>query len=523
MLRSALYLSIAMIAGLLLASAVSPAARVGAATPASTPLRWAYYVPDDPTSLASLRQRAGDLDYVGLHWASMRNDGSVEMKASPEVIALARSIGARPLLSVALDGGADTARALLATEDSRAAAVSALAAVLGDYDGISIDFEGLYPEDRDSLTRFMAQLAARLRPAGKLVTMALSAKTSDTRTGWAGALDYAGLAPHADLFVVMAYGYRTARSTAPGSVAPFSWVSASMAFAVSQLPPEKLLLGVPFYGYDWDTTSGPPARALRYPETVTLAQQYRATIRLDPTQQSSTFSYTKDGHAHELWFEDRASLEPKLALIAQLRLAGVAAWRLGHEDPQVWPAINALRRPAAPQPTPTPMPVATPQPTPTPAPPAGNPANPGDGAARNGSRSWYFAEGSTAAPFDSWILLQNPNSMPATARLTFMPEGRPPIVHEVLIGPTSRTSVFANQLVPNAAFSTRIDSSLPLLAERAMYAGFDGHVVTAVTAPSRSWYLAEGATTPPFHTWILLQNPNPIPAYVRVNYLLESG
>ncbi len=510
MLRSVLYRCIAFLAALLLVASVPWAPPAEAQVPRERPLRWAYFVPDDPTSLASLRQRSGDLDYVALHWATIRDDTSLEIKANPEVIPLVRSIGARPLLSVALANGADTARALLATEDSRAVAVSALAAALNGYDGISIDFEGLYPEDRDSLTRFMAQLAARLRPAGKLVTMALSAKSTDTRTGWAGALDYAGLAPHADLFVVMAYGYRTARSTVPGSSAPISWVTSSLAFAVSQIPPEKILLGIPLYGYDWDTTSGPPARALRYPETVAIAQQEGVPIQHDSTQQSARLNYSKDGHVHEVWFEDRASAEPKLALVGQQGLAGVAAWRLGHEDPQVWQALNALRQPWVAPPTPTPQPILpTPVPTTTPAP--------------NAARSWYFAEGSSAPPFDSWILLQNPNPAPVIARLTFMPEGRPPVVQELLVGPTSRTSVFANQVVPNAAFSTRVDASAPLLAERAMYAGFDGHVVTAVTAPSRSWYFAEGSTTAPFHTWILLQNPNPVPAWARVSYLLENG
>ncbi len=473
-------------------------------------VRWAYYVPDDPTSLASLRQRSGDLDYVALHWASIRDDGSLEVKSNPDVIPLVRSLGAKPLLSVTLSAGADTARALLATEDSRASAVNSLAAALSDYDGVSIDFEGLYPEDRDSLTRFMAQLAAGLRPAGKLVTMALSAKSSDTRTGWAGALDYAGLAPNSDLFVLMAYGYRTARSTVPGSVAPISWVTASLSFAASQIPPSKILLGVPLYGYDWDTTAGPPARAVRYPESAAIAAQQGVAIQHDATQQSARFSYTKDGHNHEVWFEDRASLDPKLALVTPQGLAGVAAWRLGHEDPQVWQALDGLRQPAAPQPAP-PQPVAdTSNPGPAPATP-------------NGSRSLYFAEGSTAAPFDTWFLLQNPNTTPVQARITFMPEGQSPIVRDFLLAPTSRTSLYANQLVPNAAFSTRIDASQPLLAERAMYAGFDGHVVTAVTSPSKVWYFAEGATTAPFHSWLLIQNPNPVPATARISYLLENG
>ncbi len=518
MFRTALSVIIAVLVGAILVSWAPDAPRARAAATPSGPIRWAYYVPDDPTSLASLRQRSGDLDYVALHWASLRQDASLDLKASPDVLSLVRSLGAKPLLSVTLAAAADTAHALLATEDSRAAAVNTLATALADYDGISVDFEGLNPDDRDSLTRFMAQLAGRLRPAGKLVTMALSAKTSDTRSGWAGALDYAGLAPNADLFVVMAYGYRTARSTVPGSVAPMPWVTDSLSFAVSQIPPAKILLGVPLYGYDWDTTSGPPGKAVRYPEITALAAQMNVPIQHDATQQSAHFSYVLEGHNHEAWFEDRATLAPKLALVTQQGLAGVAAWRLGHEDPQVWQAIDALRQPTIPAPAPpqpSPGPVS-PTPTPTPTSPQ-TPASPAP------TGSWYFAEGSTAAPFDTWFLLQNPNSAPVTARVTFMPEGQAPITRDFLLGPTSRTSLYANQLVPNSAFSTRIDASQPILAERAMYAGFDGHVVTAVTAPSRSWYFAEGATTSPFHTWVLIQNPNPVPAYARVSYLLENG
>lgn len=476
--------------------------RPALAAQATPPLRWAYWVPDDPSSLASLKARSGDLDYVGLHAATIRNDGTLDLRVPPDLPSLVRSLGARPILSVTLASGADTARALLSTDGSRAATVRTLTAALSPYDGISIDFEGLDPSQRPDLTRFMEQLSAALRPSGKLVTMALSAKSSDTTTGWAGAFDYAALAPNADLFILMAYGYRTARSSVPGPVAPFPWVTACLDFAASQIPPSKLLLGVPFYGYDWDTTTGPPAKALRYPEAAALAANTAAAIEHDPVQHAAHFSYVRDGHAHQVWFEDRASLEPKLALVSRKGLAGVAAWRLGHEDPQVWPTINALRKPSSPQ---------------TPNDPTASALDTADGG------SWYFAEGSTAPPFDTWILIQNPNPSPVPARITLQPEGLPPITRQLLLPPTSRTSIYANQLLPNAAFSTRIDAPMRILAERAMYAGFDGHAVSAITSPSTVWYFADGATTPPFDTWILLQNPNPEPTTVHLTFYRESG
>ena len=324
-------------------------------------------MPNDPSSLASLQQHSGDLDYAGLHWATVNSDGSVTIKADPNVIRLVRSLGARPILSVTLANGADTAHTILATDSSRTAAIDTLAYAITDYDGISIDFEGLYPEDRDLLTMFMAQLAGRLRPAGKLVTMALTAKLSDTRTGWAGALDYAALAPDADLFVVMAYGHRTASSSMPGPSAPMPWVINAISYAVSQIPSSKVLLGVPLYGYDWDTTAGPPARVLHYTDAMAIAAQQGVAVDHDQVQQGAHFSYTKGGHTHEVWFEDRSTVDAKLALIAQQNLAGVAVWRLGYEDPLVWQSIDGLQQTGLGQPASATPPTSQPVPTLSPA------------------------------------------------------------------------------------------------------------------------------------------------------------
>lgn len=466
------------------------------------PVRWAYYVPDDPTSLASLREHAGALDYVGLHWTTLKSDATLEIKSSTDVISVVRSGGAKPVLSVC-GSSPEAVSTVLSSPSLRVTAIDNLARATSSYDGISIDFEGIDPADRDLLTSFMADLYGRLHPTGKLVTMALSAKSVDLATGWAGAHDYAALAPYSDLFIIMAYGFRTASSTVPGSSAPRSWVESSIAYAASRITPKKLLLGLPFYGYDWDITAGPPARVVRYPEASALASKYGASIHYDAVQGSAHFTYSSsEGHDHEVWFEDRSTIQARMSIVDRYGLAGVAGWRLGHEDPAVWQLFS-------PPPTPTPVPATTATPVPAAAIPSGT--------------TWFFAEGSTAKPFDTWLLLQNPGVAPATARLTFMLEGGGTVSSSVLVEATSRKSIYVNQILPSASFSTRIDSDRPILAERAMYTGFDGHDVTAIAAPSKTWYLAEGSTTSPFHTWILLQNPNGSPATAHLTFQTEDG
>ncbi len=137
--------------------------------------------------------------------------------------------------------------------------------------------------------------------------------------------------------------------------------------------------------------------------------------------------------------------------------------------------------------------------------------------------AFFFAEGSTQPPFDTWFLVQNPGPAPATVNFTFQFQGGGSTVRSFVVGPTSRFSLFANQVIPNVAFSTRIDSDQPVRAERAMFVSFDGSDVSGVTAPNRTWLFAEGTTQSPFQTWLLLQNPNAVPATATITYFLLGG
>jgi len=136
---------------------------------------------------------------------------------------------------------------------------------------------------------------------------------------------------------------------------------------------------------------------------------------------------------------------------------------------------------------------------------------------------WYFAEGSTKPPFDTWLLLQNPSQEPARVTLTLMKTDGTTELRELGVGPTSRTSLHMNDLLPDAEFSTRIDASAPVFAERTMYFRRDGHSSMGIAAPSKTWYLAEGSTQEPFDTWILLQNPGSAAASVTVTFMKEDG
>jgi hypothetical protein len=151
-----------------------------------------------------------------------------------------------------------------------------------------------------------------------------------------------------------------------------------------------------------------------------------------------------------------------------------------------------------------------------------------DGHASHGVASpanvWYFAEGTIAAPDQLWLLVGNFNVAPAHLTLTFMKEDGSQLVRTLTVGPTSRKNIHVNDYFssPGAGISTKIESDLPIVAERSLYWG-GSHNAPGVTAPATTWYLAEGFTGGDTHTWILLMNPGTVTANATLKFFKEDG
>ncbi len=136
---------------------------------------------------------------------------------------------------------------------------------------------------------------------------------------------------------------------------------------------------------------------------------------------------------------------------------------------------------------------------------------------------WFFAEGSTQPPFHTWLHLFNPDGERSAIVTITAFSDRPLQPVTTVVGPRQRQSLFLNAILPPVAFGLRVESTLPIVAERAMFFRQDGTVSPGVAAPSTSWLLAEGSTQFPFHTWILVLNPNPVGTTVVLRFESPDG
>jgi spore germination protein len=301
-----------------------------------------YYVEDGRgASYAALTEHSHLIDTVAI-WSYMLDDqGELQGQSTARVLDHAGQANIKTLALIhnyrepAFDATMITE--LLSNPQNRRRAVENIYNTLTrwGYSGVNIDLENVPAEQRDNLTAFMAELAARLRPANLLVTMSVPAKTG--KHNWHAAYDYRALAPHVDQMMLMTYDEHY-RDGPPGPIASIGWVEDVIQYATKHIPREKLFLGIAGYGYNWEER-GPDqwqAAALTEKQARTLAQTKNVPIQWDEQAKVSYFTYTDVGRRHQVYFEDSYSLAHKLFLVNKYDLAGIALWRLSYESPAFW-------------------------------------------------------------------------------------------------------------------------------------------------------------------------------------------
>jgi len=240
------------------------------------------------------------------------------------------------------------ASAMLHDPARRAAHVNTLVneTLTYNYDGIDVDYESLNGSaDRDAFSLFVEELAAALHAQGKLLSVTVHPKTGEPGF-WDGpqAQDWARIGAAADRFRIMTYGYHWGTSE-PGPIAPIWWMEDVIGFAASVVPPNRVYVGIHFYGHDW---SGGSSSSLTWESAQALITAHGATPQWKTASgwgravSESWFTYTDDaGRAHEVWYADETSISARLRLVQQYGLGGIAVWRLGGEDPANWSTIEA--------------------------------------------------------------------------------------------------------------------------------------------------------------------------------------
>lgn len=214
------------------------------------------------------------------------------------------------------------------------------------YAGVDVDFEYLPGPMAAAYAAFLSRLRRLLNAQGRFLWTALAPKTSSTQRGllYEGH-DYAAVSAASDGVLLMTYEWGYTYGP-PMAVAPIPNVRAVLDYAITQIPAEKIFLGIPNYGYDWPlpfVQGTTRAQSISNQRAIELAIEHNIAIQYDETAQAPFFHYTDAaGVIHEVWFEDARSLSAKLRLIGEYGFRGAGFWNLMRPFSQTWLVLDSL-------------------------------------------------------------------------------------------------------------------------------------------------------------------------------------
>ncbi|MBS1637321.1 MAG: T9SS type A sorting domain-containing protein [Bacteroidetes bacterium] len=212
--------------------------------------------------------------------------------------------------------------------------------------GVNIDFEGMGSSDKTPFKNFMVNLCNQVHAANPNYKVSIALYAVD----WSTSFDIPGLNPYVDNFIIMGYDYYYSGSAQAGPEAPLYnfqtgynyTLSKSITYYLKQgVTPSKLLLGLPWYGREWETVAGTA------PSNTTggfTSSRTYAYVKNNPTTYSAAnknwegnsfnpyYSYQSSGNWRQCWIDDVYSLGRKFDMVNQRGLGGIGIWALGYDD-----------------------------------------------------------------------------------------------------------------------------------------------------------------------------------------------
>jgi len=300
----------------------------------------------------SLSESLPSLTYLSVFSYQVREDGSLVPINDTRLIRTAKEANVGPFMvitNIGESGGfdSDLASSILYSSAVQDLLLSNVVSIMQNkgYIGLDIDFEYVYPSDRVAYNNFVEKVVERLGPLGYLVTTALAPKISGNQVGLLyEAHDYEAHGRLVDHVILMTYEWGYTYGP-PMAVAPIDQVERVLRYAVSVIPSQKILMGMPNYGYDWmlPYQQGSRATAISNLQAVNLAINNGAQIRFDAKSQAPYFYYyDASGRRHVVWFDDARSVEARLKLIEKYNLGGASFWTINRLFRTNWRVVESL-------------------------------------------------------------------------------------------------------------------------------------------------------------------------------------
>lgn len=320
---------------------------IGRASKLTPPSQFSGWIAwwDEENALNSLQKSSKTLISVSPVWYKIDSDGNlaeIPHKLEAQISALAQQANIKLIPAITNDFDPKRVSKVINNSDAFQIFAEDLAnlATSKNYQGFDIDWEEISPKDQQAFNLFIQKLSEFLHTYSLSLTVSVHPQTgqsSDREV--ARSYNLAELSKNADAVKIMAYDFHNQNSN-PGAITPLNELSKVLKYTISIIPTEKIILGLPTYGYDWEIGSGKAAQAVTFTEAIERINKNNGQTARDQKSYSLIGSYSIDNRKHMIWFEDIQTISKMIETARETGIYQFSFWRIGAEDPDLWTKLT---------------------------------------------------------------------------------------------------------------------------------------------------------------------------------------
>lgn len=294
---------------------------------------------NDNQALESLNTNSKSLNTILPVWYLLDKNGHIveddRFKNKEKINSFATINHIAILPSITNEFDSDKISNLLNDEQLQTQQIESLASLAKTqgFKGWDLDLEEMYPGDQQGFSDFVAALANKLHQQNLFLSVTVQAKTGTSDDSPATqAEDWINLSKNADFIRIMAYDFHDETSD-PGAITPLDKYEQVIKYALRTIPKDKLIIGLPTYGYDWSSSKG---ESLQFSDIITRLNENHVQPQRDLQSSELVANFSKQNIKHSIWYEDGESIKTKIIIAKSYGINKFTFWHLGGEDPNIW-------------------------------------------------------------------------------------------------------------------------------------------------------------------------------------------
>ncbi|HHV10673.1 MAG TPA: LysM peptidoglycan-binding domain-containing protein [Clostridiales bacterium] len=307
-------------------------------------------------NIDTLKKTLPFLTYLSITGYQITATGDITVPDAANIIELARGYGVAPLMMCSTlnkqgIGSYEITHKILNDNNVRNNYINNIVRVLRQYNlsGINFGCQYILQEDLQSYIHLMAEVKLRLQDEGYIVIITIVPSTHGfIPDGNIDSTYFYQIGQIADRVILISYQWTYAYMSLVEQTT-IKFLERYVQYAVTQIPPEKILVGITRVAYDWElpyVENKSHVNTLTNSSSLNLAYDLGANVMFDEETQTPYFYYTINGIEHFVWFKDAKTIIGILDLVNRYHLRGISVWSIMDYGPQTWTVINSTHHAA---------------------------------------------------------------------------------------------------------------------------------------------------------------------------------